>query len=249
MSTSIAHLSAHGQTRKVELSDPRLAVMPTPTKSWKPVQHNEVLTAIRTSIERQHWTFKRPDEPFEVSLNAEGSRMFGVTEIVVPGITVDEEFGLAIGFRNSHDHSMALRFACGSRVYVCDNMQFSGTIQVRRVHTTGIDAYCTVDAAFHRLPDLAQLASNQFRLLREKGVTFDEGVATLVTAVERKALRLCDLMDARNSFLDAGTEGSQVNHPLTQWAVYQSVTATWKRHDPLLLPAYNDRLNTMFRLN
>ena len=80
-------------------------------------------------------------------------------------------------------------------------------------------------------------------------MTFDEGIALLATAVERQALRLCDFMDTRKAYLDAGLEGSRINHPLTQWAAYQAVTASYKQHDRLLLPAYNAKLNELFKIN
>jgi hypothetical protein len=58
--------------------------------------------------------------------------MFGVTKITIPGI-LDAEAQLAIGFRNSHDKSMAVRIAVGASVMVCDNMLITGDINIRRL--------------------------------------------------------------------------------------------------------------------
>jgi len=40
-----------------------------------------------------------------------------------------------IGLRNSHDQPFPVGLVAGTRVFVCDNLAFSGLIQIRRKHT------------------------------------------------------------------------------------------------------------------
>ena len=243
-----AILSA-SHSQRVTRTELSLLPTPAPTRTWKPVAHDQVVTAIEAAIERQHWTFANKDDPFDIAVSATGERMFGITQVAIPGVGTDSEFGIAIGFRNSHDQSTALRIAVGANVFICDNMMFRGGMQVRRIHTGGIDPQESAEIAFANLPELAALTTRQLQALRERPLTFDEGIALLATAVERQALRLCDFMDTRKAYLDAGLEGSRINHPLTQWAAYQAVTASYKQHDRLLLPAYNAKLNELFKIN
>jgi hypothetical protein len=49
-----------------------------------------------------------------------------------------EDFAYVVGLRNSHDKSYPAGLVVGSRVLVCDNLAFSGEIQISRKHTTNI---------------------------------------------------------------------------------------------------------------
>jgi hypothetical protein len=40
-----------------------------------------------------------------------------------------------VGLRNSHDKTFPAGIVAGTRVFVCDNLSFSGLIQIRRKHT------------------------------------------------------------------------------------------------------------------
>ena len=48
------------------------------------------------------------------------------------------DHSLVVGLRNSHDHSFCLGVSLGSRVFVCDNLAFSGEVRVARKHTNRI---------------------------------------------------------------------------------------------------------------
>src|SRR5262249_51585397 len=66
----------------------------------------------------------------------DGQRYFGLME-VRNGSNADD-FGLVVGLRNSHDKSFPAALALGSRVFVCDNLAFSGEVKLSRKHTTYI---------------------------------------------------------------------------------------------------------------
>ncbi len=58
----------------------------------------------------------------EFAVSADGMKMFGIMEL-------NAEFSgcrFSIGLRNSNDKSMRLALTVGYRVFVCDNMAFSG---------------------------------------------------------------------------------------------------------------------------
>ena len=46
--------------------------------------------------------------------------------------------GLALGFRNSYDRSMALGIAVGASVFVCDNLALTGDITIMKKHTRNV---------------------------------------------------------------------------------------------------------------
>lgn len=61
----------------------------------------------------------------------DGDRFFGVLSLKSPyGDYVD-----MVGLRNSHDKSFPISISIGSRVFVCDNLAFSGEHIIKRRHT------------------------------------------------------------------------------------------------------------------
>jgi len=104
----------------------------------------------------------------------------------------NDPFGLAttIGFRASHDKSMACGVVAGARVFVCSNMAFSGEWVYHRKHTQNV--WDDLETEVNRF--LAGLRNKVHRLgqfqdaLREKSVTHDEAKAMIVDSVLHGAM-------------------------------------------------------------
>lgn len=228
----------------------QLATFPTPeaTDTWKPIPHHSVPGIITEMVLERGWKFARDEaNRFKLSVTSNGAKMFGVTEIIING-GIDEEFGLALGFRNSHDRTFALRLAAGSRVFVCDNMMITGDVQIRRVHSVGIDVRKVVMAALDQIPEAAHRIADFFTGLRSHYFSEEQGVHFLAQAVEVGALPISDFMDARKVWIDSYRDVIdpklvQISHPGTQWAAYQAVTASWKKHSLMQVQDYSKRLN------
>jgi hypothetical protein len=106
-----------------KLTRQQLAAVPTPTgtATHLPVAHAEVVEALVETLGFRHIGVVK--EEFAVS--KDGMKMFGVLDLDtgMPGC------GFSIGIRNSHDKSMRLAMVVGVRVFVCENMAFSGEFQ------------------------------------------------------------------------------------------------------------------------
>jgi hypothetical protein len=72
------------------------------------------------------------------------------------------DFALAVGLRNSYDRSLAAELLAGSRVFICDNLAFSGEAKASRKHTVNV---------FRDLPDLIYRMLSNVRVLQERTVT------------------------------------------------------------------------------
>jgi hypothetical protein len=241
--TATATLTGGG-TRVATIEE--LALVPTPerTDTWKPVPHHVVPQVITDMVREREWAFADETSRFQYSLSKDSAKMFGVTKVVIPGVTVDEEFQMAIGFRNSHDKTIALRVAVGAQVTVCDNMMITGDIQVRRIHSNLIDPLGAMREAFERIPGAAQKLTDWFGDLRELKVSEGDGVALLAECVERKALPIFHFMDARASFLKAyAGDNESILHGDTMWGVYQAVTEQFKNHHLDRTQHYSVHLN------
>ena len=251
-----ANLLSHGtpergkNVKSIMITPEQLENIPTPepTRTWHPVAHSEVVERVREKVIGNGWQFINAENPFQLCITETYTKMFGVTKIVIPGYSdSDNEIQLALGFRNSHDKTLALRFALGSHVFVCSNLVISGDFQTHRVHTANIDVMETIERTFEQIP----LASRQLIAwtgsLREKPISHDTGVSLLAEAVERKALPLGDFMSARSDFLSAyAGENPLIQHGQTYWAAYQACSAQYKKHDMHVLQDYSTNLNRLF---
>src|SRR5579862_5159602 len=113
-----ATLVAHRGAVKMSKSDLALLPMPLATRTHRPIPHHEIVQALVETLGFRHIKVIR--EEFAATLD--GAKMFGVLDL-------DQEFGgcrFSIGLRNANDKSMRLALTCGYRVFVCDNMAFSG---------------------------------------------------------------------------------------------------------------------------
>ena len=106
-----------------KLTRQQLALVPTPvgTATHRPVPHGEVVEALIETLGFRHINVVKE----EYAVSKDGMKMFGV---------VDLDTGMhgcrfSIGVRNAHDKSMRLAMTVGYKVFVCENMAFSGDFQ------------------------------------------------------------------------------------------------------------------------
>jgi hypothetical protein len=102
------------------LTREELALVPTPpgTATHKPIPHLEVINGLIETLGFRHISVVKD----EYAVSTDGMKMFGVMEL-------DQGMHgarFALGVRNSHDKSFRLAVTVGYRVFVCENLAFSG---------------------------------------------------------------------------------------------------------------------------
>jgi len=102
---------------------PQLALVPTPqgTATHRPIPHHEVVNALLETLGFRHIGVVA--EKYAVS--KDGMKMFGAIDLD----TAEHDFRFSVAIRNSHDKSMRLAMTVGYKVFVCDNMAFSGDFE------------------------------------------------------------------------------------------------------------------------
>jgi hypothetical protein len=106
-----------------KLTREQVALVTTPpgTATHKPVPHVEVIEALIETLGFRHIAVVKD----EYAVSKDGMKMFGVLDLDT-GI---QGCRFSIGVRNSHDKSMRLALTVGYRVFVCENMAFSGDFE------------------------------------------------------------------------------------------------------------------------
>ncbi len=106
-----------------KLTRQELALIQTPpgTATHRPVPHAEVVEALVETLGFLHIGVVKD----EFAVSKDGMKLFGVLDLD----TGMHGCRFSIGIRNAHDKSMRLAMTVGYRVFVCENMAFSGDFQ------------------------------------------------------------------------------------------------------------------------
>ncbi len=162
-STLVAHCGARKITRE------ELMEIPTPegTRTHQPLAHYQIVEVLEEALSFRY--LKVVKDEFAVS--QDGMKMFGVMDL-------NAEFSgcrFSIGLRNSNDKSMRLALTVGYRVFVCDNMAFSGDFTpLLHKHTRKLELYDAVSVAVDRIHRGFEPLKNQLQAMRDQVLTEEE---------------------------------------------------------------------------
>jgi Domain of unknown function (DUF932) len=217
-----------------------LASIPTPrsTQTWKPVPHSQVAELVcRETADRGYEVVSE-----EYGLNPAGTKMFGVLRFHPEG---HPEYSRCIGFRNSHDKSMALGITAGLVICVCDNLTFGGETTFHRKHTSGIEVEELIPQAFENLGH--QFIRLEHRVSEMKLQSINMSAAKLLTvkAAEDKVINSCDILPVLHEFREPRhTEFADRN----RWSLYNSFTELAKKYSPARADKCYRGLSNLFAL-
>lgn len=224
-----------------EASPADLASVPVPddTDTWKAVPYPRLIEEVKLHIPRFGLTVE--DERY--ALAREGNQMFGVLTCRNGHVA---DWGLAIGLRSSYDRSLAVDLVAGHRVFVCDNLAFSGETNVSRKHTVNV---------FRDLPDLiyrmlSDVSAMKAKLSDEidvmKGTRLTKGQAhdIMVRAVRENALPASRLPKVIAGYDELDNSDFD---PETAWSLFNAFTAVIGQQSPWQQMDNTLRLTAVFR--
>lgn len=153
----LLHCGAEVVTRE------QLLQVPTPrgTSTWYPLSHQSILGEVE--IQLQSSGFRIREETH--ALSHDGARYFGVLNVSLgEGTPEPSDYGWVVGLRNSHDMTYPAGLVAGTRVFVCDNLAFSGEVRISRKHTK------------HAVRDLRHLTARAVGQLGERFLGLDRRI-------------------------------------------------------------------------
>ncbi|TCU78880.1 uncharacterized protein DUF932 [Bradyrhizobium sp. R2.2-H] len=159
-------LMLHSGANAVTYDELRAVATPEPTESHVPIPHHEIVELMRYTLgfyqheiaEEHHAT--TPD----------GARYFGIMCLRSP----HGDYTDMLGLRNSHDKSLPIGIAFGSRVFVCDNLAFAADHVIRRKHTVKAKRELPALLSDIIVPLKEQRQAQNTRLLAYKEAMLDE---------------------------------------------------------------------------
>lgn len=95
--------------------------LPAETKTYKPVSHRELADTTLNAIVKAGFTVGKEQYSSAKDGNVANAR-YTITDVR------DSEMQLEIGWQNSYDKTLSLKFAIGTRIFICDNGCVSGDL-------------------------------------------------------------------------------------------------------------------------
>lgn len=214
-------------TRSELVTRQELMAIPPPsgTATWRPVAHGDLVLAIDRQLRARGIGIRK--ERFAVQ--REGARLFAVLDLT---LETTEEFTAAMGIRTANDRSMALEIAVGIKVFVCDNLAFSGDlIALRRRHTARFELDADIARAVGRYE--AHILSLQQRIaeVRARELTDPEARSMLFDLFCREILPLRYFRRVAEAYFHATAEMTDV-HPRTLWALHNACSRAVREMAP-----------------
>lgn len=202
--------------------------LPQETRTYKPISHGQLIDLTLESIHQAG--FKLDQENY--SSAREGNIANGKFTI---SNVADKEMQLQIGWQNSYDKSLSLKFAIGTRVFICENGMVSGDYGAfRKKHQGDVQEFTPA-----AIVEYIKSAGEGFRKIQAdrelmKHVQVDARVTAELVGrmiIEKEFIHSTQInviqRELKNPTFDYGAPGSL-------WELYQFATYSMKDVHPTL---------------
>jgi len=226
----MSNLILHCGASATSLTEMESMPIPSPRGTRHAVRpfHEDIYLA-REALEKEGFILQ--DEAYGVTEHdGMPTRFFGVIQALLPGlIDGNDDYGLMIGLRGSYDQSLSRAIAVGSRVFVCDNLAFSGEIDLRTKQTIRIGDRVPkmLKSAIGFLPEMAQHQDKRFEAYRNEQLTHEEGDHFLMELVREQALKPSQLGTALAEW-DKPRHDEHAEQDFSVWRLHNAVTEAIK---------------------
>ena len=204
------------------------AKLPKETRTYKPVSHLQLIDLTLNSIEKAGFTLDK-----EIYSSAKDGKVangrFTITDVK------DAEMQLQIGWQNSYDKSLSLKFAIGTKIFICSNGCVSGDFgSFKKKHSGDIR-----DFAPSSITEYIKKAGEAFTLIQTqresmKDIEIDRRIQAELLGrmfLENKLITSTQL-NIISRELDSPTH--DYKRPNSLWELYQFTTFSLKESHPSL---------------
>jgi hypothetical protein len=218
------NLVVHAGGIRVDREGIQKAQTPRAQGIWRPIPHIRLLGEVQKTLERSG--LKVTAEAH--ALSHEGNRYFGLMQLAGGDGASASDYGFVVGLRNSHDKSFPAGLAVGSGVFVCDNLAFSGEIEIARKHTTNInrDLPNLIERAVGRIGDARIQQDRRIAAYKTTELSDAQAHDFLIRSVDAQVI-------ANRRITDVLQEWRSPRHPefaegRTAWRLFNAYTEILK---------------------
>jgi len=209
---------------------------PEPTSTWQPIPHAELLKLVELTLMNNGLPVINQSH----ALARDGLRYFGLLQVQNEH---QADYSLVIGLRNSHDMSFPAGLVIGSGVFVCDNLAFSGEVNLARKHTRFIlrDLPQLVERAVGQLGDLRVQQDQRIEAYKQEALTPRDAHHLLVQMVDSRVLPVTRLTHALREWREPQHDEFRESH--NGWRLFNAVTEAIKGRNLDQLPRRTQALH------
>jgi len=214
----------YGVTRDILLN----AELPQQTKTYKPISHEQLMDLTLNSI--QGAGFELGTELYSAA--REGQVANG--RYTIKNIA-DNEMELQIGWQNSYDKSMSLKFAIGTRIFICSNGCVSGDYGAfRKKHVGSVQEFTPA-----AITEYIKSAGDAFRRMQEERDRMKEIEITKRTKAELIGRMLIEeqfIQSTQMNIIEREMKNPTHDYgaPDSLWELYNYTTFAMKEIHPTL---------------
>jgi hypothetical protein len=238
----MSNLMVHCGGYRLEGGRHNLGLIRTPEPVGKhfPIPHRALLDTVEAGLSAAGLRIVQEQH----AISHEGQRYFGLLQIA-NGKEGGDGYAWTLGLRNSHDQTFAAGLVAGSRVFVCDNLAFSGEVKIARKHTRFIldDLPKLTQIAVGRLTDYLVDNEARFGCYREHGLAPSEVHDLVIRAYDSGVIATSKI----GKVLD---EYRAPHHPefrdTNAWCLFNAFTQILKGLNPWDLAKRTETLHGLF---
>tara|TARA_R110000868_G_scaffold14426_4_gene67222 strand:+ start:31993 stop:32772 length:780 start_codon:yes stop_codon:yes gene_type:complete len=229
-------ITTYGSTKAMLLSTP----LPKETRTYKPVSNAQLIDLTLDSIVKAGFTLET-----ETYSSAREGRVsngkFTIKDVA------DSEMQLQIGWQNSYDKSLSLKFAIGTKIFICSNGSVSGDYGAfKKKHMGEVKEFAPL-----AIVDYIKRAGDSFKKMQEereymKTIEIDRKIqAELIgrMIIEEQFIESTQLNIIKGE-LDSPTH--LYGAPNSLWELYQFTTFSMKEIHPTLWMNNHIKAHTFF---
>jgi hypothetical protein len=224
------------------VSREQLFAVPTPpgTQTWYPLSHRKILGEVETQLESSGFTILEETH----ALSHTGARYFGVMSVTLPN-RGQADFGWIVGIRNSHDMTYPAGLVAGTRVFVCDNLCFSGEVRISRKHTRFAerDLRHLTARAVGQLGDRFHNLDQRVLAYKEERITNKRAHDLIIRAVDCAAITPAQIPDVLMQWRKPDHEAFE---PRNAWSLFNAFTEVHKAVNPHTALRRGEALHGLF---
>lgn len=240
MEKSLIAVHAGGwNATQAEISAVRI---PESTGSYCAIPYGELVGQVKDILPRFHFDVTAE----QYALAADGMRFFGV--IKVSNGQNRNDLQLAIGLRSSYDKSIAPSLVAGTSVFVCDNLAFSGAIEIKRKQTvfSWRDIDHMVFDMIRRIDTMFASTVSVYDQLKEVKLTDQVADHLLMTAVRARALPASIISKVDLGYRTPDEKWDTAFGERTAWRLFNSFTEVYKSRNAWQCMTESQRLHRVF---
>jgi hypothetical protein len=218
--------------------------VPTPphTQSWFPISHSVFVDETREQLNAANFTIT--DQVHALSHN--GGRYFGILSLSKQGEESKKtDYSWVVGLRNSHDKSFPAGLVAGTRVFVCDNLAFTGEVRISRKHTRFAmrDLRHLTARAVGKLGDQFHRIDQRIAAYRSQNLEDAQAHDIIVRALDCQAITAIQVPVVVREWREPSHEEFQ---PRTAWSLFNAMTEGHKPLNPHLALVRGEALHGLF---